>query len=120
MSDDGQFIHQVISGKKKEHLIVEKEYHVTTARPIDDQQINQLLKGVMLHDEDEPINAVRADKVSDHELVLVITTGKYHQVKRMIAATGNHVEKLHRHRVGEYSLPADLPEGKFVHVRPGR
>ncbi|MEK9817736.1 MAG: hypothetical protein VW447_11675, partial [Limnobacter sp.] len=49
---------------------------------------------------------------------LGITTGKYHQVKRMVAAVGNHVEALHRRVVGPYELPTDLAVGSDIEVDP--
>ncbi|MDX1668216.1 MAG: 16S rRNA pseudouridine(516) synthase [Limnobacter sp.] len=113
LSDDGQFLHQMISGKKKDHLVVEKEYWITTARPVVSTQIEQLLTGVQLHDEPEPIAALAATQTGENQITMVITTGKYHQVKRMVAATGNHVARLHRRRVGKYSLPEDLASGQF-------
>lgn len=112
-SDDGHFIHQLISGKKKEHLTVEKEYWITTSDPVTSEQLDALLKGVQLHDEPEPIHALKAWQTGPHEMRMVITTGKYHQVKRMIAAAGNHVQSLHRHRVGHFILPEDLQPGEF-------
>lgn len=112
-SDDGQFIHQLISGKKKDHLIVEKEYWITTSDPVTDLQLGELLRGVQLHDEPEPIKALSAWQIGSHQMRMVITTGKYHQVKRMIAAAGNHVSALHRHRVGQFVLPDELPPGEF-------
>lgn len=104
---------QSLSGKKKEHLLVEKEYWITTARVVESIQLEQLLSGVDLYDEPEPVKALKAWQTGTHELKMVITTGKYHQVKRMIAATGNHVAALHRHRIGQFTLPEDLPSGEF-------
>jgi 16S rRNA pseudouridine516 synthase len=76
-----------------------------------------LKNGVLLHDENETLKAVDARVLSDvgeNVLELTLREGKYHQVKRMVAAAGNHVEKLHRVRVGEFSLPANLPVGEWV------
>ena len=51
--------------------------------------------------------------MADGRLRLTLTEGKYHQVKRMIAAVGNRVERLHRSRIGQLELPADLLPGQW-------
>ncbi len=114
LSDDGQFIHRLISGNKGKKDPIEKEYWITCADPIDIELIDQLLQGVELNDEPEPISAEVVLKTGEHHLKMIINTGKYHQVKRMIAAAGNHVVELHRHRVGPYVLPEDLKPGEFI------
>ncbi|MEY2631476.1 MAG: ribosomal small subunit pseudouridine synthase [Pseudomonadota bacterium] len=108
-SDDGQFIHMLSSGKRK----VPKRYRVTTKHPVSGELVAQLLAGVTLHDEPEPIIAAACEAVDSHQLLLTVTEGKYHQVKRMVAAAGNRVEALHRDRVGHYDLPADLAQGQW-------
>ena len=109
MSDDGQFIHQCTSPKK----VVPKVYEVTTKHAIDAAQISALLNGVLLNDETTPVAAAACERISDHLLRLTVTEGKYHQVKRMIAAVSNRVEGLHRCAIGAYSLPADLEPGEW-------
>ncbi|MFN7504127.1 MAG: 16S rRNA pseudouridine(516) synthase, partial [Limnobacter sp.] len=74
--------------------------------------------GVDLDDEPEIIYASRANLMADGRLELGITTGKYHQVKRMVAAVGNHVEALNRRVVGPYELPTDLAAGSYIEVDP--
>ena len=110
MTDDGQFIHQNTSPKK----LVPKVYAVTTKHPIDDHQINALLDGVLLNDEPLPIAAAACKRISDHLLYLTITEGKYHQVKRMVAAASNRVEALHRISIGGFELPATLNPGEWM------
>lgn len=106
-SDDGQFIHSIAHAKKQ----VTKGYRATTAQPVEDALITALLSGVQLIDEPEPIAALAAKKTGERELELTIDHGKYHLVKRMIAAAGNHVEQLHRFAVGGLSLEdGSLPE----------
>jgi 16S rRNA pseudouridine516 synthase len=51
--------------------------------------------------------------MAPNQVQLTLTSGKYHQVKRMLAAVGNHVDRLHRSRIGQLALPADLAEGKW-------
>ena len=109
MSDDGQFIHRMSSPKKH----IAKVYEVTTKHPIDDKQVQKLLAGVVLDDDPKPVKAAAAVKVSDCHLQLTLTEGKYHQVKRMLAAVGNRVEGLHRSKIGNFELPADLLPGQW-------
>ncbi|NTV95959.1 MAG: pseudouridine synthase [Thiobacillus sp.] len=109
LTDDGQFIHRLISPRHK----VAKVYEVTAKHPVDDGQIAALLAGVQLHDEPEPIAAAACEQVSERVIHLTLTEGKYHQVKRMVAAAGNRVEALKRIAVGPLRLPDDLPEGAW-------
>lgn len=109
ITDDGQLNHVLSSGKRK----VPKVYLATTKHELDAQQIAQLLEGVLLHDEAAPVAAAVAEIAGPNRLRLTLTEGKYHQVKRMVAAVGNRVEALHRESVGGLSLPDDLPPGKW-------
>lgn len=106
-SDDGQFIHRMTSPKKR----VGKVYRAVCADPVRPEMLDALRGGVQLNDEPSPLAALACEAVSGDTLRLVLAEGKYHQVKRMIAAAGNHVERLHREAVGNYSLPDDLPPG---------
>ncbi|WP_130558204.1 pseudouridine synthase [Limnobacter thiooxidans] len=117
-SDDGQFIHRLISGKVGTRQEIEKIYVVKGARPFTELQLKRLVEGVDLDDEPEIIYASRANLLPDGQLELGITTGKYHQVKRMVAAVGNHVDALHRRVVGPYELPVDLAPASYVEVDP--
>ncbi len=109
LSDDGQFIHRMASPKHH----VPKMYKVTTKHAVDDAAINALLTGVVLNDDPEPVAALACTRVSETQLYLTLTEGKYHQVKRMLAAVGNRVEALHRAQIGGLKLDADLAEGKW-------
>lgn len=109
LTDDGQLNHQLSSGKRK----VPKVYLATLKHPLDAGQIGQLLAGVLLHDEPAPVAAAAAEIVNDHQLRLTVTEGKYHQVKRMVAAVGNRVEALHREALAELVLPSDLAPGQW-------
>jgi 16S rRNA pseudouridine516 synthase len=110
LSDDGQFIHRMSSPKKH----VPKVYQVTTKHPLDERQIAALLEGVVLDDDPKPVRAAACSVVDSHRLSLTLTEGKYHQVKRMLAAVGNRVEALHRSRVGALDLPPDLAPGQWM------
>jgi 16S rRNA pseudouridine516 synthase len=109
LSDDGQFVHAYTSPKRK----VPKVYLATTRHPLDDAQLAALREGVLLHGEAKPIAAVAARARGEHALELTVLEGKYHQVKRMVAAAGNRVEALHRERVGGLALPETLAEGAW-------
>lgn len=109
ISDDGQFIHRMSSPKHK----VPKVYEVTCKHPVSDAQISHLCQGVQLIDEDAPIAALSCARINEHVLQLTLAEGKYHQVKRMLAAISNRVEALKRIQIGELVLPADLAPGQW-------
>ena len=108
-SDDGQFIHRMTSPRHE----VPKLYEVRTSDPITDEQITRLLAGVVLEDDPQPVRALACVRGGDHLLAMTLTSGKYHQVKRMLAAVGNHVAALHRSQIGRLRLPADLGVGQW-------
>ena len=109
ITDDGQLNHLLSSARRK----VPKVYLVTTKHAVDREQMERLLGGVVLNDEPAPVAAAACEIVGARELRLTLTSGKYHQVKRMVAAAGNRVEALHREAVGGLSLPDDLKPGEW-------
>ncbi len=109
LTDDGPFIHRMSSPKHH----VPKVYEVTTKHPVDPTQVARLLAGVVLDDDPAPVRAAACELAGPCHLSLTLTEGKYHQVKRMLAAVGNRVEALHRSRIGALALPADLPPGAW-------
>lgn len=109
LSDDGQFIHRLSSPKKH----IPKVYQATVKHPLTDVQITRLCEGVVLDDDPHPVKATRASAIDEHVLELVLTEGKYHQVKRMVAAVGNRVERLHRSQMGSLCLPSHLLPGQW-------
>ncbi|MBB6578856.1 16S rRNA pseudouridine516 synthase [Comamonas odontotermitis] len=109
LSDDGQFIHRMSSPKKH----VPKVYQVAAKHAVTNQQIERLLAGVVLDDDPKPVKAAACVKTGDNALSLTLTEGKYHQVKRMLAAVGNRVEGLHRSQIGGLYLPEDLQPGQW-------
>ena len=113
LSDDGKFIHRLTSPKHH----VPKVYEVTTKHPLDASQIERLVAGVGLDDDPKPVAAHAAVQTGTHTLTLTLTQGKYHQVKRMLAAVSNRVEGLHRSQIGSLTL-ADLPEGAWRWLTP--
>ena len=86
-------------------------YEAVLCDPLQPAQVQRLLDGVVLDDAPEPVRALQCEATGDHALRLVIAEGRYHQVKRMVAAAGNRVETLHRSRIGGLALPADLAPG---------
>lgn len=109
LTDDGKFIHRMSSPRHH----VPKVYEVTVKHPLDARQISQLLAGVVLDDDPQPVRAAACEAVSEHHLRLTLTEGKYHQVKRMLAAVSNRVEALHRSQIGGLKLPDDLAPGHW-------
>ncbi len=109
LTDDGAFIHRMASPKKH----VAKVYEVTCKHPVTPEMVERLLAGVVLDDDPKPVRAAACSITGECTLSLTLTEGKYHQVKRMVAAVGNRVEGLHRSRIGGLSLPADLAPGQW-------
>lgn len=114
MSDDGKFIHRLTSPRHH----VPKVYEVLVKHPLDEKQVNRLLEGVVLDDDPKPVKAQACSAEGEHHLRLTLTEGKYHQVKRMVAAVGNRVEGLHRSSVGAISLTTDLAQGHWRWLTP--
>ena len=74
----------------------------------------------MLDNEDKPLLPAQLEVTSDTSAFLTLTEGRYHQVRRMFAALGNHVTALHRDRIGALALPDDLAAGAVSPARRGR
>jgi 16S rRNA pseudouridine516 synthase len=109
LTDDGKFIHRMSSPRHH----VPKVYEVTVKHPLDDKQINRLLAGVVLDDDPQPVRAAACEAVAEFHLRLTLNEGKYHQVKRMVAAVNNRVEALHRSQIGQLHLPDHLLPGQW-------
>ena len=106
LSNQGDFIHKVESPKKG----LLKRYRVTLAREFTEAQKQELLKGVMLKGERREVLA-REIEVDGASVIVAIGEGLYHQVRRMFAAVGNHVETLERISIGPVQLDASLGRG---------
>ncbi|MDP2878189.1 MAG: 16S rRNA pseudouridine(516) synthase, partial [Sulfuricella sp.] len=92
-------------------------YAATTHDPVTPELVELLLGGVKLHDEPAPLAAVTCRKLGEHQLEIVLEQGKYHQVKRMLAAAGNHCTALSRTAIGNLTLDAlGLKEGKWCYL----
>ena len=109
LSDDGQFIHRMSSPKHH----VPKVYQLTTADALDQRAVAQLLAGVVLNDDPKPVRAAACSLTGSHQMQLTLTEGKYHQVKRMLAAVGHLVVGLHRSQIGDMTMPEDLAPGQW-------
>ncbi len=113
MSDDGSFIHAQSSPKRH----IPKVYVATTHDSVTPELVTKLLGGVKLHDEPAPLAAVTCKMLDTHQLEIVLEQGKYHQVKRMLAATGNHCVSLRRTEIGGLKLDAlELAEGEWCYL----
>ena len=110
MTDDGALLHKIISPRSN----VSKRYEVTLDRPLRGDEVTLFASGtMMLEGEEKPLLPAQMDVVSDRRAYVTIGEGRYHQVRRMFAACGNHVTALHRDRVGALALPDDLAPGQF-------
>ncbi|OYU99808.1 MAG: 16S rRNA pseudouridine(516) synthase [Burkholderiales bacterium PBB5] len=112
LTEDGALIHRLTSPKHH----VPKVYEVTTARPVDEAQVARLRSGVVLDDDPAPVRAEGCEATGEFSLRLTLVQGKYHQVKRMIAAVGNHCAGLHRSAIGELTLADGPAPGKWRFV----
>ena len=115
LTDDGDLLHRIISPKRH----VAKVYRATLARPLEGSEGALFAAGGMvLEGEDKPLAPAMLEVLSPTEARLTVTEGRYHMVRRMFAAVGNHVEALHRERMGGLSLPDDLAPGDWRLMRP--
>jgi 16S rRNA pseudouridine516 synthase len=110
LTDDGDLLHRVISPKRH----VAKVYRARLARPLDGTEGDVFAAGgLVLEGEDKPLAPAVLEVLSPTEARLTVTEGRYHMVRRMFAAVGNHVEALHRERLGGLMLPDDLKPGAW-------
>jgi 16S rRNA pseudouridine516 synthase len=101
LTDNGQLLHRLISPNWK----VKKFYQVETTLPLEDHQLQKLAQGGWcLPDDDKPLAVAECNKTGDRSLELILTEGRYHQVKRMLDAVGNPLVKLHRSQFGDWRL----------------
>ena len=109
MTDDGALLHRITSPRSA----VPKTYEAELAEPLRGDEAALFASGtLMLDSETTPLQPALLEPTGERSARLTITEGRYHQVRRMFAAAGNHVEALHRSRVGALEL-GDLPEGEW-------
>ena len=109
VTDDGSWSHRITSP----HSGCKKTYWLETADPISNSMIENLSIGIKLDGEKRPTKPAAIELLDEHTARMTITEGKYHQVKRMWAAVGNHVDKLHRESIGGIVLDEDLQAGEY-------
>lgn len=109
LTDDGTLIHKLTSPKHH----APKVYEVTARHPVEEAALQRLRDGVVLDDDPAPVRALAAERTGERTLRLTLAEGRYHQVKRMIAAIGNRCDALHRSAFGPWTLPADLAPGQW-------
>lgn len=112
LTNDGEFAHELLSPKKH----VDKVYRVCVDTPLDEKEAELFKNGIVLSD--FTCLPAKLEILSDREAEVTIREGKYHQVKRMFKALGHNVTALKRLRMGNFTLPPDLPEGGYVTVDP--
>lgn len=112
ITDDGQWSHRITSPRRK----CAKRYRVTVAEPLPENAATLFAEGIQLKSEKQPCLPARLQMISDTEVLLTISEGKYHQVKRMFAALGNHVLKLHREQIGQIELDTTLELGEWRYL----
>ena len=109
MTDDGALLHRIVSPKAK----LAKVYEATLAQDLRGDEGAVFASGtLMLESETTPLAPAALHVHDARHAALTLTEGRYHQVRRMFAAVGNHVEALHRSRIGGLSL-GDLPAGRW-------
>ena len=109
LTDDGALLHRIVSPKSK----LSKTYEATLAQDLRGDEAAVFASGtLLLESETTPLAPATLEVIDPRHARLVLTEGRYHQVRRMFAAVGNHVEALHRSRVGGLEL-GDLPPGEW-------
>jgi 16S rRNA pseudouridine516 synthase len=110
MTDDGDLLHRIISPKSH----VPKRYVVALDRSLTGEEVRVFASGtMMLEGEHKPLLPAELEVTGENSAMLTLHEGRYHQVRRMFAAIGNHVTALHRDIVGSLTLPNDLAAGQI-------
>ena len=114
LTTDGKWSHRVTSPRTD----CPKTYRVTLSEPLTDAAAQQLERGVGLHNDPKPTRPAGVKVLEERIIELTISEGRYHQVKRMLAAVGNHVDALHRLRIGKVELDTALGPGEYRELTP--
>lgn len=115
MTDDGALLHRIVSPKSR----LDKIYEASLAEDLRGDEVATFASGgLMLESEETPLAPAQMETLGPRHARLTLTEGRYHQVRRMFAAVGNHVDALHRSRIGGLSLQ-DLPSGQWRQLGPG-
>nr|MBA2816664.1 hypothetical protein [Candidatus Pantoea persica] len=110
LTDDGQWSHRITS--PRHHC--EKTYCVTLEHPVAEEMAQQFAAGIQLHGEKSLTQPAQLETITPTEVLLTISEGRHHQVKRMFAAVGNRVVGLQREHIGGIVLDADLAPGDMT------
>ena len=110
ITDDGRWSFNITTPAKK----CNKVYRVGLSRNIADDVVTKFQLGVQLQGEKELTKPATLDILSDKEVLLTITEGKFHQVKRMFSSVGNRVVSLHRESIGNVSLDIGLGQWRYL------
>lgn len=109
LTTDGKWSHRVTSPK----VDCPKTYRVSLSAPVADSAIRELETGILLRNDPKPTKPAQVRVLEPRLIELTLSEGRYHQVKRMLAAVGNHVEALHRQSIGAVSLDPALEPGGY-------
>jgi len=110
VTDDGRWSFNIITPSKA----CKKVYRVGLSRPISEDIVSRFLSGVQLQGEQKLTLPAELQIISAREVLLTITEGKFHQVKRMFSAVGNRVISLHREKIGDISLDVDVGQWRYL------
>ncbi|MGF1834329.1 pseudouridine synthase [Photobacterium sanguinicancri] len=110
VTDDGHWSFNITVPTKH----CEKRYRVGLSRPIADDVAEKFKQGIKLQGESQVTRPAKLDVVSPKDVILTITEGKFHQVKRMFSAVGNRVVSLHRESIGKVSLDVEVGEWRYL------
>ena len=115
MTDDGKLLHKIIHPKSECH----KVYHATLDRPLEGHEAELFASGTLvLNNENRPLLPAKLEVLGEKEALVTLHEGRYHQVRRMFAAAGNHVLGLQRISIGGLKFPSDLEEGDWRELTP--
>lgn len=116
LTDDGKLLHRVIHPKSH----CRKVYHATLDRPLSGNEAALFASGtLLLNGESKPLLPAPLEVIRENEALVTLHEGRYHQIRRMFAAAGNHVVSLRRLSIGGLALPDDLAEGEWRELAPG-
>jgi 16S rRNA pseudouridine516 synthase len=115
LTDDGKLLHKIIHPRSG----CKKVYRATLDRPLQGNEAEIFASGTMtLLSDTKPLLPARLEPLGEREALVTLQEGRYHQVRRMFAAVGNHVTALQRISIGGLGLPPDLPEGEWRVATP--
>ncbi len=110
ITDDGHWSFNLTSPRNK----CEKVYKVLLSRPISDDATKRFLEGVLLQGESKLTLPARLHIIDSYNVLLTLTEGRFHQVKRMFSAVGNRVKSLHRQQIGNLKLDVDIGQWRSL------